>query len=149
MGMRECGVAHRNARGVTFIEVLVAAVIGSLLAGGTLLAFLLSAKLARDAVTMSEATDYATETVEKFRNQIACDDPWFNDSPDCNFQTVDGNLPQASTPDLLPPDVPTSALLSFNNSDDRRYRVQPADCDGVAGNDCYLVTVTLTWAPPT
>lgn len=136
--------------GVTFIEVLVASLIAALLAGGTLMAFVLSAKLTRESVTVVEAADYAVQTIERFRNHIACDDQWFNDSPTCNFGGLpDSDLPVIPVADPLPgpTNPPTSALVGLGAT--RGYRVLPADCDGDSVNgDCYEVAVTVIWTPP-
>ncbi len=132
------------------VEVLVAAVIGSLLAGGTLMAFVLASKISKESLQQAEALSYAVETIERFRNRVACDDVWFDDAGvDCNFSGVDANLPVAMTTDALPgPTVPrTSALIGRGMSETRQYQVQTNDCDGVGGADCYTVNVVVNWTP--
>jgi len=141
---------ENSARGVSLIEVLVAAVIGSLIAAGTLMAFVLSSKVTTESVEQTEALHFAIETIERFRNRVACDDVWFDDSGvNCNFGGVDTNLPVALTSDPFPlPATPsTSALINHGMSETRQYQVVPGDCDGAAGADCYTVNVVVNWTP--
>lgn len=140
----------KSTRAISLIEVVVAAVIGSLLAGGTLMAFVLASKVSNEALQQAEALSYAVETIERFRNRVACDDAWFDDAGvDCNFSGVDLNLPQGMTADDLPDptDPPTSVLIGRGMSETRRYQVLPSNCDGVAGADCYTVNVVVNWTP--
>ncbi len=128
----------QTERGVTLIEILAASLIGALLAGGSLIAFTASALMTRESVTMVEASDYAVQTIEAYRNRIACDDVWFDAS--CNL------LPQAWAPDAPAFPAGQSALQPFFF--DRQYQVVPLDCDGVGGTgDCYQVDVRLRWVP--
>ncbi len=78
--------ARRRANsGFTMFEVLVSSAIGAVIAGGTMTAFVTAARLVKDQdnPVKLEATSYAQQTIERFRNRIACTDPeWFN-SVDC------------------------------------------------------------------
>ena len=136
----------RNAqRGISLMEVLVAAVIGTLMAGGTLLAFLLATKHTRSSLETVDAAALAAQTLEKFRNKIACDegtaagtDPWFDAA--CQGQAI------GPTGDAVPADHP---ILGVDPSATRTYTVTPADCDGVGGaDDCFKVEVKVHWNKP-
>lgn len=124
----------------------MASVIGVLVAAGTAKAFVLAAKLARRSVATVEATDYAAQTLERFRNRIACDDAWFSTA--CNFVGPTSSVPDDPLP-AGPAVSSRSAFLHPNFTPARRYRVQPADCDGngTAG-DCYRVEVKVSWGSP-
>ena len=142
--------ALARGTGFTLIEVVVASLLAAILAGGTLISFLVSAKITRESVTVAEATAYAAQTIEEFRNEIACDQPWFNDPGiECGFSGIDGELPVTLTSHDLPPAAQSALrILEFNTT--REYEVWARDCDGdtVVG-DCYQVTVRLTWEQPT
>jgi len=141
-------LASRKTRhGVTLMEIVAAALIGALIAGGALMAFVMAAKVSRSSSDTIEAASFAQQTLERFRNNIACDGTWF-DSTTC---TSGGGLPTALTFD---PDDPASnglpagaPLLKFSGT--RRYQVTEADCDGVGGvGDCFKVMVKVQWTPP-
>jgi hypothetical protein len=120
------------------LEVLAASVIGSLLAGGTLMAFVAAANIAKTASSGVEAGYLAEETLEKFRNQIACDDVWFDPTtPEC---TVDAAALPTDQDDPLPSGSP---LLSRGG--ERTYTVSPIDLDGDGETDYFEVRVTITW----
>ena len=132
---------HTN-RGVTLIEIIAASVIGALLAGGTLTAFVLAVTMTRGSVTTVEAATYAAQTMERFRNKIACSDPqWFDAG--CNF------LNQSLTADSFPGSMSAANSTFFEFDPSRQYQVQAADCDGNGSNgDCYQMTVTVSWTSP-
>ena len=130
----------RNDRGFNLVEIIAAAVIGALLAGGTMTAFVMTMKTSQAASAKSEATQLAQQTLERFRNEIACDSGWFNPA---NCQP--GTLP-SGTSDPLPG---TSVLSKLDASASRKYTVEPADCDEVGGpGDCFKVVTTVNWTPP-
>ena len=65
--------------GFTLVEVLAASVVASVLAGGTLAAYIAASRMAArgvDHMARIEAEGYAQETLEKFRNHVAADDNW-------------------------------------------------------------------------
>ena len=131
---------RETERGVTLVEILVASIVGVLLAGGTMMAFVMSKKVSANAAGRVEAADLAQQTLERFRNRVACDDAWFNPST-----CVSGpGLPAGWTSDVLP--VSSSLLVQGGT---RQYRVTPKDCDGDgATGDCFQVESRVTWSPP-
>ena len=87
-----------------------------------------------------EASGYAEQTLERFRNMIACDTggggEWFD-------TTCAATALPAGVADPLPigSELPGGAT--------RTHTVVPADCDGVGGvGDCFRVIVNVTWTPP-
>ena len=134
------GDAVRNPRGVTLVEVLIASVIAAVVAAGTATAFVASARMtaAQSNPGTAEAGVYARETAERFRNRIACDDPWF----DAACQPA--NLPGGWQPDPLPDGAGTDSILMTGAR--RCYQMTPQDCDGVGGaGDCLAVQVRVCW----
>jgi len=116
--------------GFTLIEALVAMVILSLVAGGTLLVFLTAVRISKQT-GMNQATIFlAQQTTERFRNKIACrqlgeaaSDTWYDGSAACS----------AAAPAGQQTDPVTGAT----------YEVTPLDCDGVGGvGDCLEMKVT-------
>lgn len=141
---------QRVSKGFTFIEVLVASAIVALMAGGTMLAFLLAARLSQGASTLGDAGFFAQQTLEKFRNKIACrqtgesgptptppGDTWYDAS-------CAASVPSASPSDVLP-----AGQLKDRYGGARTYTVTSKDCDGVGGaGDCLEVRVKVTWTQP-
>ena len=75
----------------------------------------------------------AQQSLEKFRNMVACDTSWF-DPASCQGLGAGG-------PDALP----LGALYGGT----RTYTVTPANCDGVGGSgDCFKVVTKVSWTPP-
>ena len=129
-------------RGVTLTEVLVASAITSMVAGGTLTAFVTAARIqqATNGPRTVEASGYAQQWLEALRNRVADDDTFFSSK------------------------APGGVSLGWQDDDPatgvvrRVYRVDAKDCDGdgiVAGAgtppeaDCYAVTVKMCWNQPT
>ena len=116
--------------GFTLLEVVLAAVIGSVIAGGTMIAFVTALNISHRASGTSEAAHLAQQTIERFRNRIACDDGWF-DPATC----AASGLPAGWQPDGgLPPAITA-----------RDYQVT-AGCNGEP--DCVTVQVRVQWTPP-
>lgn len=131
----------RNERGFNLVEIIAAAIIGALLAGGTMTAFVMTMKTSQAASAKSEATQLAQQTLERFRNEIACNNPaWFNPA-DCQPGTLPSNAA-----DPLPG---TSVLSKLDAGASRSYTVTEWDCDedGTDG-DCFKVVTKVTWTPP-
>ncbi len=138
-------------RGFTLIEVVAAAVIGAVVAGGTLMAFVTAIRIH----SRTGATDVAfllQQTLEKYRNHIACDDDlWFSTAtcqmnvractPNPNDPTAcvcdQNNPPQCFTEDRLPDDAKLTGMI-------RNWRAEPADCDGDGNEgDCLKLTARI------
>lgn len=123
-------------RGGTLIEVLVGSVIGAVLVGGLMASYVTALRISQTGAGGTEAAGFAQATLERQRNKIACDDPWFPVAP-CGFG---GAI--VGAPDGLPP----GALYGTGT---RTYDVTPDDCDGVGGvGDCFKVAVKVSWTPP-
>ena len=128
--------------GFTLIEVMAASAIAAVVASGTMAAFVAAARMSRvqNSPTFAEASDYAEQTLERFRNRVATDDTTvFRNPPVAGWQS-----------DPLPPSATTSESLLWKTPTSRKYRITAEDCDGdgTAG-DCYAVTVRVCWDDPT
>ena len=135
----------RLRAGFTLAETLVASVVGALIAGGTMMAFVSSARMMQDqdSAAIAEATWYVHETAERFRNRIACAttaDPrnWYDAV--CN-----PTLPAGWQQDSLPVSGGSESILSSPGAK-RCYQVTQNDCDedGVNG-DCLAIQVRICW----
>lgn len=128
----------RPARGFTLIEVLVASVLATVVAGGTMMAYITAARIARGPSSQSyaEAFGYAQQTAERFRNLVADDaayTAWLAASAGPAWHT-----------DVLPASGGTESVIALGAR--RCYRVTPLDCDGVGGaGDCHNVEVKVCW----
>jgi len=133
-----------SVAGVTLVEVLIAALVGVMIAGGTMLAFMTAKKISVGAAGVVEAANFAQQTVERFRNKIACDDPdWFT-AATCS--TILPAVPPGWTTDALPGNPGLLSLIGQGGS--RRYQVTPVDCDGDGTpGDCFRVDVKVAWSP--
>ena len=135
---------RRACHGFTLIEIIVASLIAALIAAGTMTAFMTAARImrAQGHPGTAEAAGYAQGTIERFRNMIACDSPWFDPtscSPDTDFPTT-------WTDDPLPTvEAGSESILSVPGAT-RRYCFTIEDCDqdGAAG-DCYALHVKMCW----
>lgn len=125
-------------RGYTFLEVLLSAVIVSVVAGGTMMAFVTAARISRasNPAGYAEASYYAQQTIEQFRNRVAdqSSDPWLSTNAGKGWQA-----------DLLPaPPGKNDPILDA--SPKRCYQVNTA-----CGGACYQVDVQVCWtgaSPP-
>lgn len=129
--------------GITLVEILIAALVGVMIAGGTMLAFVSAKKTSVGAAGVVEAADFAQQTIERFRNKIACDNSdWFTAA------TCATTLPAAPawTADGLP--ASPGPLSMIGQGGIRRYQVTPLDCDndGTVG-DCFQVDANVRWSP--
>ena len=125
-----------NQRGVTLFEILTASVVGSLIAGGTLMAFLMSARISQTSSSTVEAASLAQQTIERFRNRVACDDgTWYTNDSNC------APVAQNSTDPM--PGGAVQPSIQMNAT--RTYQATPQDCDGDGAMDCQLMKVTVSW----
>ncbi len=88
-----------SARGMTLIEVVIASMITVVVAAGTMTAFVTAVRISRSVGGSETATFQAQQTIERFRNHIGCDDPWF-DPASCvgKAQAVGGAVAYSFTP---------------------------------------------------
>lgn len=134
-------------RGFTLIEVLVASAIGAVVAGGSVMAVVAASRMlrAQSGSGSAEAAQYAQQTLERFRNMIACNSPWFNPAT-CATALGPGGLPTAWTTDPLPAVTPGTVSILNTASPKRCYRVTEQNCDGVGGpGDCFNVEAQVCW----
>ena len=132
----------RRGPGFTLVEVVVAGAVASVIAWGAVSAFVAAGRMmsAQDSMATAEAATLAQETLDRFRNRVACDD-WFN-QPGC---AINPAVLNTWTDDPLPGGAGTESIQSPPGAQ-RRYCLQSADCDGVAGpGDCLNVQVRVCW----
>ena len=132
-------------QGMTLVEIVTASVLAALLVGGTMMAFVSATKGVHHSSGRGEATFLALQTLEGYRNQVACrqgaetqSQAWFNAA--CQADAPVGNNAEA-----LPMDAD---LAKFPNAS-RQYQITPRDCDGdsIVG-DCLQMTVKVHWDAP-
>lgn len=136
--------------GFTLTEVLIAAAIGAVVAWGTAAAFIAAGRMLKtqSMTAFAEASAYAQQTLERHRNRIACDDPWFDPST-CNYTglTTWQNDPLVDAAGNPYSDSAGTESI-FNNAlppgVQRRFCVTPDNCGGAAG-DCLKVQVHVCW----
>ncbi|MBI3330930.1 MAG: prepilin-type N-terminal cleavage/methylation domain-containing protein [Candidatus Omnitrophica bacterium] len=129
-------------QGFTLAEVLVASVITAVVAGGTATAFVAAARMTRAQSNpgTAEASVYARQTAERFRNRMACDDPWF----DAACQPT--NIPSGWNADPLPSPTAAGSESVLKTGARRCYRITPQECDGAPpSGDCLGVEVRVCW----
>lgn len=121
--------------GFTLMEVIMASVIASLVAGGTLAAFIAAARMTarQGSPAYAEAGGFAQQTLERIRNAVAADDTWFQ------TQAAIGTW----IADALPGGGGSESIQALPAK--RCYLVTPRDCDALPGNDCYSVSVQVCW----
>ena len=130
-----------SERGVTLIEVIAAAVIGSVIAGGTMVAFVTALNISQRASQATELDYLAQQTMERFRNRIACDDTWFA-APGCTAAAIpptDDPIPATAPIQKFPP---TSRKFTMTPGPD-----SPADTD--TDPDYYIMQVRACANDPT
>ena len=119
-------------RGMTLIEIIVASVIGLLIAGGALMVFVTATRISGRSST--DAPFVAQQTLEAFRNLIACEDQTWFDPSNCTATS------------LPAPWTPHTPLPGGTKATARDYQVTAVDCDGVGGpGDCFQVQVKVTY----
>lgn len=146
--LRGLAAAMSSERGISLLEILISAVVFSIVVAGAMAALVSALKIARDATMVTEAAAFAQQTIERFRNRVACDDPWVGASPDCETLT----LPNVWTvdPDTLPTGLPVGPLGSSLPGGLRQYKVSPVE-EGILADsapDCIQVMVKVQWTPP-
>lgn len=134
--------------GFTLTEVLVASAIGAVVAGGSMIAYVAAARMMRapGVPSADEAVVYARETLETYRNMIACDSPWFVAATCAPVlgPPMDGNW--IADPWLPPPPRPGVESILNTSTPKRCYRVIKRDCDGDGTDgDCFNVDAQVCW----
>ena len=133
----------RNQAGMTLAEVIMAALVVAVIAAGTMMAMVAAAQMigplssgeASDLPSLGEASQLAQQTIESNRNQV--EQVGATNSP--NLATLNDGQWHCQAP----PAVGTASSLTGAV---RRFRVTPADCDGVGGaGDCYAVQSQVCW----
>jgi prepilin-type N-terminal cleavage/methylation domain-containing protein len=132
----------KNNQGFSFVELLIASLLISVVAAGTMASFIASARITQDqnATTMTEAGGRARQTLESLRNKVSGTDTFFSKA-NGNWSAVDTGVSGSSY-------GPTSAspLSVTNQKSENEYRVFPQDCDGDGSTgDCYSVAVRQCW----
>lgn len=134
--------------GFTLAELLIGSLIGTVVAGGTMMAFVTATRLNRQQGNpqLVEASLLAQQTIERYRNHMACDGPWF-DPATC---AANASLPTAWTSDLLPAPASGGSETMLGPGAKRQFCVTQEDCDGVGGvGDCFAVQVRVCWGDDT
>ena len=128
-------------RGFTILEVMVASVIAGVIAVGTMMSFVAAGRImgVQDNMAVAEAAQFSQQSVEHFRNDIACQAPWF-DAATCAY-VGPVNVWAA---DPLPPAPSGGSESILQTVSQRCYRVNPSDCGGGPGS-CFAVDVTVCW----
>ncbi len=144
--MRSGSVRARTGqrKGFTLIEIIAAAALAAVIAGGSMFALVAAARMMRkgDTPATAEASGYAQQTIEKFRNMIACDSPWFTPGT-C---APSGGMPTTLVSDPLPAAAAgdTESILHLGAT--RCYKVTSQDCDaGASPDDCFEIEVHVCW----
>ena len=138
-------ISRSEISGMTFIEVLVSAVIAALVVGGTMTAFVTAVNISlgfrgRGPINQAKAAAFNQQTLERFRNKIACRqasessaDTWYDAS--CAAAPPPGDQQDPLPPGALP-------------AGSRQYTVTPLDCDGVMGSEaCLQMRAKVQWTP--
>jgi len=150
-------MARLTQRGLTLMEVLVSLVLLTLVAGGTMVGFMLAGRVSQESVTGSQSVAEATQTLEKFRNRVACRqagetaaDTWFGPAggadpcgQDAPIGTQTDGLEAGTYSPFLDP------TRDLSNSAKREYTVTPVDIDPLnPGPEAYAVTVRVRGDEP-
>lgn len=120
----------RNAGGFTFVELMMASLVSAIVGGGTLMAFVTAARIARAQASpaVAEANALAAQTIEWYRNRVAADD---------NFLLT--QLFTGWVSDPLPGSTDTESIQQ-GGAAERCYRVTSA-----CGGSCYQMEVKVCW----
>lgn len=134
-----------NRTGFSMLEVLMASLVASVVAAGTMASFITAVRITRqhNSPEYAEASGYAQQTLERIRNAVAANPApgttWFQD-----------NATGAWIDDPLPGGGGSESIQA--HAARRCFFVTPRDCDndGAAANppveeDCYSVSVQVCW----
>jgi len=141
-----------TCRGFTFAETLIGSVIFAVLSWGIMSTYMSIARILirQDTSDYAEAIGYASQTMEKYRNIIACAplahaDEWFDDNCAENVGQLTGQWIIEPFPVTVLANGGTESI--FQQPITRRlFCVKAFDCDGTAGvGDCYQMNVAVCW----
>ena len=125
-------------RGFTILEVMIASVIAGVVAAGTLMSFVAAGRMmdVRNNMSTVEATTLGQDSMEHFRNHIACQPPWFD--VNCTYIWPAGWF--------LDPFIGGGGSESILGAAARRcYQVTSNDCGTGIPNSCFIVDVRVCW----
>ena len=135
-------------RGFTFIEVIAASVLTTLLAGGALMVVAVAAQVSRKSLNEVDATTYVQQTLERFRNKMTCRLPtepplgfpdfWFDDA--CNPVPIPPNSPDPLDADAI--------IMRYPNASRTFTVTGGADWDRDGKPDWYEIRVNVHWDQP-
>lgn len=127
------GGRRKGALGYTLTEVLVASLLGSVVAGGTLMAYVTASRMLQGALhpDLAEANILAQQTIERFRNRVAADDGW-----------LASRVPRGWRKHAISFSSGTESIRTLGAGARRCYRVR--NCPPALGN-CYAMQVKVCW----
>lgn len=132
-------------RGFTLLEVLVGSVIFTVMVGGMALAFATAMQLVNKAPRDTEALLLAHQTIERYRNKVACRQPGETPADTWFTGACAPDAPAGWTSDP----VPAGAASTVGGQNPlRQYQVTPTDIDRDGQTDYVVVKVTMRWTPP-
>ena len=120
------------------MEVIIASLIATVFTGGTMAAFVTAAQITRANSNTGtlEAAGYARDTLERLRNMVACDSPWFDAA--CNPT----GIPVGWQLENLPGSAGSESILVSGLK--RCYQVTQQNCGGGLG-DCLAIETRVCW----
>lgn len=122
-------------RGFTLLEIVVASLIGVVVAGGTMTAVLLATRQTSSALHRVDMAGLFQQGFEEVRNGVYCGSAYFDAT--C--------APQPASESV---DLTDHPILKLDPSATMTRDVIPADLDADGTPDGVKVTLTLTWNPP-
>lgn len=124
------------------MEILVSLILVTLVAGGTLVGFMLAGRVSQESVNDGQAIGDATRTIERFRNRVAADDTTWPTAPP--LDPLEPIWNDSYSPFLDPALDPDGDADRAN----RQYTVTPVDIGGLPGPEYYRVTVNVHYDEP-
>lgn len=140
---------RRAQGGFTLAELLMASAIASVIAAGTMSAFVAAARMQRGAAGPrdAEAAFLAQQFLDALRNRVAADSTWFASAAAASSSGWISDDALIEDAPGMDPIAAAASLLNTGAGARRCYQVIPADCDGdgSAVDDCHQVQVTVCW----
>ena len=149
----------QNRDGFTMVELMAGSLIATMVAGGTMMAYVTAARISRQQgnPAIVEATMLAQQTLERFRSEMACDADSF-DPVTCNAKAVlptgdwtTDDFPNANSNDPAIAARGNESILTRPGTTPKRcFRVTKEDCDGDGlTGDCFAVQAKVCWGDTT